>query len=391
VTSLYLLEPAVPGAAWAPFGGVRPVAELRAGRWRIRERWERALGLHATGILGTHCDGFSEDDEPPCTAPLREAAGPAIVAASWFAPAASRLLSIGPEVRRLVHEDVTVAWVVPAGAALPQAGDQGPSQGVDGLLLPGAYALLDALERFLPDDCVADGAASGAVPEGALVLGDRALVRVLPGAAVEPGVVFDVRHGAILIEAGAEVRHGTRLEGPVWVGSGTRVLGGDIRGSALGPHCRVRGEVSASVFMGYANKGHEGFVGHSVVGRWVNLGAGTTTSNLKNTYGPVRLDVGTERIETGRLNVGTLFGDHAKTAIGTLLGTGTVVGAGANVFGGTAVPKYVPPFAWGSDGTRMTEEGFLRVAERVMARREVAFTEARRGSLQRTYARGVQA
>jgi hypothetical protein len=143
--------------------------------------------------------------------------------------------------------------------------------------------------------------------------------------------------------------------------------------------------------MGYANKSHDGFVGHSVLGRWVNLGAGTTTSNLKNTYGPVRLEVGRERIETGRLNVGTLFGDHAKTAIGTMLGTGTVVGAGANVFGPTTAPKYIAPFAWGADGTRMSEEGFLRVAERVMARREVAFTEARRGSLQRTYARGAHA
>jgi hypothetical protein len=148
--------------------------------------------------------------------------------------------------------------------------------------------------------------------------------------------------------------------------------------------------VTASLFVGYANKGHEGFVGHSVLGHWVNLGAGTTTSNLKNTYGPVRLDIGTERIETGRLNVGTLFGDHAKTAIGTMLSTGTVVGAGANVFGARTPPKYVPPFAWGDDGARMSEAGFLRVAERVMARREVAFTEARRGSLQRTYARGGQ-
>ncbi|HEU4588159.1 MAG TPA: hypothetical protein VFS11_05910 [Gemmatimonadales bacterium] len=387
MTALYLLEPAVPGAAWAPFGGVRPIAELRAGRWRIRERWERALGRQAAGILGTHCDGFTEGDEPPCTAPLRDGVGPAILAASWFAPTAERPLALAPDTRRLVHGDVTVAWIVPPNEAIGQTGN-GPSQPIDGLLLPGAYALLDALERLLPSDCASDGAPAGPVPDGAIVLGNRAHVRVRPGAAVEPGVVFDVRHGAVVIEADAEVRHGTRLEGPVWVGPGTRVLGGDIRGSVLGPHCRVRGEVTSSVFVGYANKGHEGFVGHSVLGHWVNLGAGTTTSNLKNTYGPVRLDVGTERIETGRLNVGTLFGDHAKTAIGTMLSTGTVVGAGANVFGARTPPKYVPPFAWGADGARMSEEGFLRVAERVMARREVAFTEARRASLQRIYARG---
>jgi hypothetical protein len=148
----------------------------------------------------------------------------------------------------------------------------------------------------------------------------------------------------------------------------------------------VRGEIASSVFLGYANKAHDGFVGHSIVGHWVNLGAGTTTSNLKNTYGLVRLTAAGEQIETGRLNVGTLFGDHAKTAIGTMLGTGTIISAGANVFGGPP-PKYLLPFAWGVGGESMTEEGFLRVAQRVMARRDVAWTDARRDSLRRTYHR----
>ena len=103
----------------------------------------------------------------------------------------------------------------------------------------------------------------------------------------------------------------------------------------------------------------------------------------------MRLDLPDARIETGRLNLGTLFGDHAKTAIGTMLSTGTVVCAGANVFG-AAPPKYVPPFAWGSDGSeRVSEEGFLRVAERVLGRRSVELTAAVRSSLQQIYARGT--
>jgi len=199
-------------------------------------------------------------------------------------------------------------------------------------------------------------------------------------------VVFDVRPGPVVLEKGAEVRSGTRIEGPTFVGADTRILGGYVRSSVFGPKCRVRGEVAGSVFLGYANKAHDGFVGHSVLGHWVNLGAGTTTSNLKNTYGLVRLNVEGEQIETGRLNVGTFFGDHAKTAIGTMLTSGTVVSVGANVFGGPA-PKYVLPFAWGVGGEMMTEEGFLRVAERVLSRREVAWTDARRDSLRRTYAR----
>jgi hypothetical protein len=132
-------------------------------------------------------------------------------------------------------------------------------------------------------------------------------------------------------------------------------------------------------------------VGHSVIGHWVNLGAGTTTSNLKNTYGTVRLDIKGNRIETRRLNLGSLIGDHAKTAIGTLLGTGTVISAGANVFGSNAPPKYVPPFAWGCFGSeRMSEDGFLRIAERVMGRRDVAFSPERRESLRLTYLRSTR-
>jgi hypothetical protein len=143
----------------------------------------------------------------------------------------------------------------------------------------------------------------------------------------------------------------------------------------------VRGEVTSTIFNGYANKGHDGFVGHSVIGHWVNLGAGTTTSNLKNTYGTVRLSVAGRTVDTGRQFLGSLIGDHAKTAIGTLLATGTVVGAGANVFG-DGLGKYVPPFSWGAAGTvQLTEDGFLRIAERVMPRRDVAVTPERRASL----------
>jgi hypothetical protein len=146
------------------------------------------------------------------------------------------------------------------------------------------------------------------------------------------------------------------------------------------------GEVSASVFLGYANKAHDGFVGHSVVGRWANLGAGTITSNLKNTYGRVRLDVAGAAIETGLMNLGTLVGDHAKTAIGTLLATGTVLGTGAQVFDTVRAPKWVAPFAWGGSSTaRVTREGFLQVAERVLPRRAVPFDTDTRACLCRIY------
>jgi UDP-N-acetylglucosamine diphosphorylase/glucosamine-1-phosphate N-acetyltransferase len=338
--------------------------------------------------VGTHAAGFSEGDEPPIHAHV-VIDGPALVAAACFAPTG---VAIEPDarVRRLTHRGETVGWMVPAGERWSGPHEEGVTLEIDGVWLRGSYDLLTALETLLPGDCADFMAApSNGVPKGSLVLGDPTRLVCL-GAMVEPGVVFDVRNGAVVLDQGSEIRSGTRLEGPTYVGPATKVLGGFIRGSVFGPECRVRGEIAISVFMGYANKSHDGFVGHSIVGPWVNLGAGTTTSNLKNTYGPVRLEVDGERIETGRINIGTLFGDHAKTAIGTMLATGTVVSAGANVFGTPTPPKYLPPFAWGCTGERMSEDGFLRVAERMMARRNVEFSEQRRESLRLTLQRSAR-
>lgn len=384
--SLYLLEPPDPGAAWAPFAGVRPVCELRAGVWRIRERWEAAFDAETASIIGPHVVGFHEGDEPVVTSST-QVRGPAVIGAAWFAPNGAPIV-VAPGTRRLVHQGDTVGWVIPAGESWSAPHEQGEALEVEGLPLRGTFDLLTALERFLPADCL--GFAAGAadpVPAASIVIGDPGLV-FSRGAFVEPGVVFDTRSGAIVLESGVEVRHGTRLEGPLYAGERSRLLGDHLRASVFGPRCSVKGEVSTSVFLGYANKSHAGFVGHSVLGHWVNLGAGTTTSNLKNTYGEVALDVAGQRLATGRQLLGSLIGDHAKTAIGTLLPTGSVIGAGANVFGLPNAPKYVRPFAWGSDGTeRMTEDGFLRVAERVLPRREVGFTAERRAALSATYRR----
>jgi len=374
---LVLLEPE-DAIAWAPFHGARPVCELRAGLWRIRERWEAVLGVATSAIVGESSLGFIEIDTPESRS-AEGLRGPLIVARSDFAPAGTRM-SLGPEVRRLTSEGVTVAWIIPDGE--PWHADLlGASQEIDGILLRGSFDLVTALEQLLEHDC-ADflTGVTDLLPGHTTVLGDVSRVRS-SGADIEPGVVFDVRHGVIVIDHGAEVRSGTRLEGPCYVGAGARVLGGFIRTSILGPRSVVRGEVSSTIFHGYANKGHDGFVGHSVIGRWVNLGAGTTTSNLKNTYGTVRLSIAGTVVDTGRQFLGSLIGDHAKTAIGTMLPTGTVIGAGANVFG-EGLTKYVPPFAWGASGVeQLTEEGFLRIAERVMPRRDVAVTDERRASL----------
>ena len=385
MTDLYLVEPNL-SAAWFPFADSRPLSECRAGAWLIRERWQAIAGGDARAIFtAPHLHGFAEADVPDVTAP-RPVDGPALIGVSTFATS-GHPIDLPKSATTLVNDGHAVGWWVPPGERWdPVAPPEWPPVEIDGLRLHGSFDLVTALEYFLPAD-VADFTheAGEQIPDSSLVIGDPSDVVVL-GAHIEEGVVFDVRRGAVVVEQHTHVMHGTRLEGPVLIGPGCEVRGGTIAQSAFGPRCRIRGDIVGSVFTGYANKVHEGFVGHSVIGRWVNVGAGTTTSNLKNTYGAVRVDVGGERIETGRQFLGTVFGDHCKTAIGTLLDTGTVIGTGANVFGWLRPPKQVLPFAWGADGT-MRREGFLDVASRVMPRRDVTYTDAVRDTLSRIYDR----
>lgn len=158
--------------------------------------------------------------------------------------------------------------------------------------------------------------------------------------------------------------------------------------SSVGPVCRVRGEVDSSVLLGYANKAHDGYLGHAYIGRWVNLGASTTNSDLKNSYSAVRVPVSPTRIEdTGLLKVGCFLGDHVKTGIGTLINTGTVIGAGSNVFGGAMPPTRVPPFSWGSgeDLVPYRLDRFLDTAATAMGRRDMELDEAGRQLLTRAW------
>ncbi len=381
--SLYLLDPD-PAPVWAPFAGVRPLSELRAGAYLIRERWESFIGAEARAVFAApHLAGF-EEPGMPAVGPRRRVDGPAVIGSSTFAPH-----GLAPDLpaapARLVARGITVGWAVPEGATWEGPLADAQAVEVPGIVLHGVFDLIPALQKLLADDTRAMLGDSDPVPAGSIVIGDPAAL-ALHEAQVEPGVVFDVSHGAVVIESGVEIRSGSRLEGPLWVGANTRVLGGELRGSAIGPHCNVRGEMASAVFLGYGNKSHDGFLGHSVVGRWVNFGADTITSNLKNTYGPVRLDLAGTVIDTGQQFLGTLAGDHAKTAIGTLLGTGTVLGAGASVFDAVRAPKYVAPFAWGGSGSaRMSRDGFLKTVQRVMPRRDVELSEAMRAVLGRAY------
>lgn len=215
---------------------------------------------------------------------------------------------------------------------------------------------------------------------------DRAAViqhpeRVLIGANSEigPQVVLNARRGPIIIGKDVVINPHTYVEGPAVIGDHVQLHGGKIRGgTTIGPVCRVGGEVEACVFQGYANKYHDGFLGHSVVGEWVNFGAMTTNSDLKNNYRPVRVALPGDVVDTGRIKIGTYLADHSKTGIGTLLPTGGTVGFAGNVFGGGGVaPRIIPEFTWGGGKDfaeyRLAEAKATAVS--ACRRRNVDFTE----------------
>ena len=198
-------------------------------------------------------------------------------------------------------------------------------------------------------------------------------IAIEDGARVGAYAVLDASTGPILVAPGAVIEPHTLVKGPCVVGARTQLLGGVVGGSTFGPECRIAGEVESCIWQGYANKRHHGFVGHSVVGEWVNLGALTTTSDLKNNYGHVRVWVDGHEVDSRSAKVGAFVGAHVKTGIGSLLPTGASIGVAANLFGGGRfAPKQVPAFAWW-DGERMGEHEL----ERCLATARVA--ASRRG------------
>lgn len=204
-----------------------------------------------------------------------------------------------------------------------------------------------------------------------------------------PGVVLDATDGPISIGRGVRILPHAYIQGPACIGDGTLVKAGAriYEGTTIGPVCKVAGEVEASIIHGYSNKQHDGFLGHVYLGQWINLGAGTTNSDLKNTYGSVTVQLNDALIDTGMTFVGLFMGDYSKSAINTVFNTGTVVGFSSNVFTVGFPPKFIPSFSWcGPDGiTEYRCDKALEVAQRVMARRTVTMGPAEAARFARVF------
>ncbi len=256
-----------------------------------------------------------------------------------------------------------------------------------------AWDLISGNAAELRRQCREGGKHDGVVYSGVHFLSHKDIC-IASGAVIKSGVVLDAEHGPIHIDRGAVIHPTAVVEGPAYIGPKSIVRAGSAirEGTSIGAVCKVGGEIEGSIIAGPSNKQHDGFLGHSYLGAWVNLGAGTTTSDLKNTYGAIRVSLNGANVETGQRFLGAIIGDHAKTAIGTLLPTGCIIGTAANVMARGTAPRFIPSFSW--MGEQRIEpyrvEKVIQIAETVMGRRDVAMTEAERALLKDAAAEAAQ-
>lgn len=203
--------------------------------------------------------------------------------------------------------------------------------------------------------------------------------------------ILNAQSGPIYIGKNAQVMEGSIIRGPVTIGEGSIIkMGAKIYGpTAIGPECRVGGELKEVVILGYSNKAHDGYLGNSIIGEWCNLGAGTTTSNLKNNYSNVKMwDYSTRSMrDTGLQLLGLVMGDHSKAGIQTMFNTGTIIGVACNIYGAGFPPKFVASYAWGGASGLITHrvDDAIATAKKVMARRDIEFSADDDAILRKVY------
>jgi UDP-N-acetylglucosamine diphosphorylase / glucose-1-phosphate thymidylyltransferase / UDP-N-acetylgalactosamine diphosphorylase / glucosamine-1-phosphate N-acetyltransferase / galactosamine-1-phosphate N-acetyltransferase len=196
---------------------------------------------------------------------------------------------------------------------------------------------------------------------------------------IKPGVVLDASTGPIFIEKNVTIFPNAVLQGPFYIGESSKIksCATIYPNVSIGNVCKIGGEVEDTIIHSYTNKQHSGFLGHSYLGSWINVGADTNNSDLQNNYGSITVQINGKRINSGRQFVGLMMGDHSKTAINTMFNTGTVVGFSSNVFGAGFPPKYFPSFGWGGNESMMEYKlaKAIETAKAVFARRDKEFTK----------------
>jgi len=368
----YILFDGTVRNALLPFTYTRPVADIRVGILTIREKWEKYLGITTTTIT----EEYLSDKYP-----MVEMEQNILINAS-FLPNKSLVAIIEglKENELILYDDEIIAFYT-----------KDTQEEVDFT----AYSAIQYQEEVLriehtwdifskngaaiqaDFDLLTEGRKSQPISETNTVINPENIF-LEEGAKVECSIL-NATSGPIYLGADSEIMEGAIIRGAFALCEHAQVkLGAKIYGpTTAGPHCRLGGEVNNSVLFAYSNKGHDGFLGNSVLGEWCNLGADTNNSNLKNNYAGVRLwDYETEGFaKTGLQFCGLMMGDHSKCGINTMFNTGTVVGVSANIFGSGFPRNFVPSFSWGGASgftTYLTKKAY-ETATVMMARRKVEF------------------
>lgn len=351
-----------------PLTWLRPIFEVLCGRYSAAERLRQlAREIPVSYLLQTGQQAAFAEQYPSAHVVTDLASLPAdalLINGRWLATNSG-----WQQVRQLKHNEMAVSgtdWVAVHASELPldvsakdpcesisaaiaQARTQLTSTPVDGLVVQHPWELVEQNPQQLEHDySIGSRPAPRALSDPRIaVLGDPQLVAVAEGAELDPFVVLDARQGPIVIEAGARVQAFTRLEGPCFIGQQSQLFRANLRGGcSIGPVCRVGGEIENSILQGYSNKYHDGFLGHAFICPWVNLGANTINSDLKNDYSTVKLMVDQEMVDSGSTKVGCFIGDHTKTALASLFNTGSNVGVMSLILpGGELLPKHIPSFS----------------------------------------------
>jgi UDP-N-acetylglucosamine diphosphorylase/glucosamine-1-phosphate N-acetyltransferase len=377
---------------FGPLTDLRPAVHLRTGAVLTEQRQGRRLGGRAVAVWTTSelAEVVAEQADIPVNAfPAGDAH--LCVNGRWSAlddlsvpDLGTALIDADSGTVIMAHLDAAAARSLCEQGELPAEVDRIDAKAT---MYSTPWDVLDQLERALLDDIASCGVPAMAADQ--MHVHGTHQVLLHPDATILPGVVADTTAGPVVVHAGAVVRSNASLCGPCVIGPGSIVTDGALIKSctSIGPHCRVGGEVGGSILQGYSNKSHEGHLGDSILGRWVNLGAGTVNSNLLNTYTEVliRLAPDARMSRTGRIFMGSIIGDHVKTAIGTRLMTGTVLGTGCMVASSTPPSTSLPPFTWLTDSgaSQYRSDKFLDVARAVMARRGMEPGPAETAALRR--------
>jgi UDP-N-acetylglucosamine diphosphorylase/glucosamine-1-phosphate N-acetyltransferase len=376
-----------------PLTLTRPAFDLRCGAYSLWQRQQayfkpERVGTLVRSTLTALCQLTYPDLAINDRASFGDGAA-VFVNARWLPPSGSAPDRMTPRTA-LVGEQLAYA-VVPADQLPPSQWDalpeylnrwkqSLPQESAGGAMIDYPWDLVERNADILCADFPRGGRAARALPEGVQVVGPRDQVLIDPTATIEPMVVANTTEGPVVIDRDAVVQAFSRLEGPCYIGPGTWVVGGKIRGSSIGPMCRVGGEVESTIIQGYSNKYHDGFLGHSYLGEWVNLAAGTQVSDLRNDYAPIKVTIHGQKVDTGLTKVGAFIGDHSKTGLTALLNTGTVMGAFCNLLPtGRLSPRVLPSFCEYRQGQiqpRSDWRAMLTTAAKVMQRRGRELTSA---------------